>query len=198
MTLRRFQTHRAAVALKLTFVMALAMSTAQSQSGGVAFNEAEKWTDYTCVGQEVCSVGDFNGDGRDDIVAFVRSSQTGTAVGDAWVALSIPNLRSFAQAQKWSDWICVRQEVCVVGDFNRDGLDDVAAFVGDTQAGAAGEMFGWPFPQASHFYRHKSGTTSCVLIKKSVLLATSTEMAAMILCPSSEIRRPAQDRAMLG
>jgi hypothetical protein len=116
-------------------VLALATPAVQSQSSGFQFALAEKWSDWMCVGQEVCAVGDFNRDGRDDIVAFVRSSQPGATLGDAWVALSIPNVPGFAQAQKWSDWICVRQEICVVGDFNRDGLDDVAAFVRDTQAG---------------------------------------------------------------
>ena len=33
-------------------------------------------------------VGDFNNDGRDDVVAFVRNSQEGVGQGDAWVALS--------------------------------------------------------------------------------------------------------------
>jgi hypothetical protein len=79
-------------------------------------------------------VGNFNGPfGPDDVIAFVRNTQTGIGQGDAWVALST-GFR-FAIAQKWSDWICIGQEVCGVGDFNHDGRDDVIAFVRETQSG---------------------------------------------------------------
>jgi hypothetical protein len=38
-----------------------------------------------CVGQEICAVGDFNGDHLDDVIAFA-----GAGLGDVWVALSAP------------------------------------------------------------------------------------------------------------
>jgi hypothetical protein len=102
-------------------------------STGIKFGPAQKWSDFMCVGQQVCSVGDFNGDGWDDIIAFVRDTQTLSGRGDAWVALS--NGSSFGPRQKWSDWFCIGQEVCATGDFNNDGRDDVIAFVRDTQTG---------------------------------------------------------------
>ena len=102
-------------------------------SNGNGFGPREKWSDWMCIGQEVCDVGDFNHDGYDDVIAFVRDNQTDVGRGDVWVALS--NGSSFGPAQKWSDWMCIGQEVCAVGDFNRDGRDDVIAFVRDTQSG---------------------------------------------------------------
>jgi hypothetical protein len=100
-----------------------------------SFGPAEKWSDWICVREEVCSTGDFNGDGRDDVIAFVRDTQTGAGRGDVWVALS--NGTSFGPAEKWSDWICVGEAVCAVGHFDWSWRgDDAIAFVRDTQTGA--------------------------------------------------------------
>ena len=44
-----------------------------------------KWHDNFCFGTEVPLVGDFNGNGRDDVAAFTRGS-----TGNAYVALSNP------------------------------------------------------------------------------------------------------------
>ncbi|MGH2542720.1 MAG: hypothetical protein ACRDIB_07980, partial [Ardenticatenaceae bacterium] len=49
---------------------------------------AEQWADFFCVGQEVCGTGDFNGDGADDLVAFVHDTQGGDARGNVHVARS--------------------------------------------------------------------------------------------------------------
>ncbi len=94
-----------------------------------------RWHDWFCVGEEICGVGDFNGDGKDDIIAFVRSTQSGDAEGNAWVSLSTGS--SFGPAQVWHDWFCVGEEICGVGDFNGDGKDDIIAFVRSTQGGDA-------------------------------------------------------------
>ena len=67
------------------------------------------------------------------MIAFVRNTQTGVGRGDAYVALSTGS--SFGPAQRWSDSICIRQEVCSIGDFDADGRDDAMAFVRNTRAG---------------------------------------------------------------
>lgn len=92
-----------------------------------------KWHDSFCYGEEVCTVGDFNGDNADDIIAFVRSTKTGAGAGDVWVALSTES--SFGEASLWHDSFCYGDEVCTVGDFNYDNRDDIVAFVRSTKTG---------------------------------------------------------------
>jgi hypothetical protein len=103
------------------------------RSTGINFGAPQKWHDFMCVGQQVCAAGNFDHQLGDDIIAFVRDTQTATGRGDVWVALSTGN--GFAPRQKWSDFFCIGQEVCAVGDFNADDKDDVIAFVRDTQTG---------------------------------------------------------------
>ena len=54
-------------------------------SNGDSFDSAAAtiWNDDFCYNEEVCTVGDFDGDGNDDIVAFTRGGY-----GDVYVALS--------------------------------------------------------------------------------------------------------------
>jgi FG-GAP-like repeat len=119
---------RRASAIVLGSVIALVTSSFQARA---QFTPAQKWSDWMCIGQELCLTGDFNGDGRDDAIAFVRNTKPGVPQGDVWIALS--NGAGFGPRQKWHDWICSNGEVCAVGDFNRDGRDDVFAFGGSTQ-----------------------------------------------------------------
>ena len=55
---------------------------------GFGPNPGTLWHRSFCQRGEVCQVGDFNGDGRDDIVTFIRNSAPGERVGDVLVALS--------------------------------------------------------------------------------------------------------------
>jgi len=102
-------------------------------SDGAAFGAGTLWRDRFCTGAAVCATGDFDGDGRDDVVSFVRSSQSGEAEGDVLVALSTG--LQFDPVSRWATFFCVEDEVCGVGDFNGDGRDDIVAFRRTTSAG---------------------------------------------------------------
>jgi len=91
-----------------------------STGGGFSSGLAEH--DWFCVGDEVCKTGDFDGDGRQDLVTFTRGTS-----GDAYVALSTGTGFN-GWGWKWHDNFCVGDQVCLTGDFNGDGRDDLAAF----------------------------------------------------------------------
>ncbi|MEW1839195.1 FG-GAP repeat protein [Nonomuraea angiospora] len=52
-------------------------------NGGKFVQDNWKWHDHFAVGNEIPAVGDFNGDGRDDVVSFGRGTN-----GDVYVSLS--------------------------------------------------------------------------------------------------------------
>lgn len=101
-----------------------------SLSDGEGFNEIEFWSDDFArndgwsVARHERDLGDFNGDGRADIVAFgegnadvALSTGSGFEDGESWVDnLSI--------AQGWRNNIHDRE----VGDVNGDGFDDIVGF----------------------------------------------------------------------
>ncbi len=96
-------------------------------STGSGFSTGSVWHGSFCYGEEVCTTGDVNGDGKDDIIAFVRSTKTDNGAGDVWVALSTGS--GFGASAVWHGDFCYRDEVCRVADVNGDGRDDIVAFV---------------------------------------------------------------------
>jgi hypothetical protein len=87
-----------------------------------------KWHDYFAAGSELASVGDVNGDNKDDIVTFTRGS-----AADVYVALSRGSYFA-GTGVKWHDYFAAGTEIPGVGDFTGDGRADVATF---TRGGAA-------------------------------------------------------------
>ncbi len=117
-------------------------------SNGSSFNSPVKWNEFFCVGNETCDLGDFNGDGKDDAIAFLRSNYS-DKIGDVMVTLSTGS--SFPSATKWHDDFCRDELVCTTGDFNGDGRDDIISFVrstylDDQQGDVYVALSAWPRP----------------------------------------------------
>lgn len=81
-----------------------------------------KWHEWFAPNSETPLVGDFNADGKDDIVTFVMDSGA-----DVWVALSGGS--SFGTASVWHGSFGFPGEQVRVGDFNGDGKDDIVTAV---------------------------------------------------------------------
>jgi len=87
-----------------------------------------RWKSNFCPGLAVPMVGDVNGDGRADILSFIRSSQSGSARGDVMVALSSGS--NFGDSNRWHNWFALGSEVPLVGDVDGNGKDDILTFTG--------------------------------------------------------------------
>src|SRR5439155_1514197 len=111
-----------------------------SLSSGTGFGGGMKWHDWFCVGAEIPDSGDFDGDGKADIITFHRGASGDSAQGYVWVALSTGT--GFGPSQLWSTWFCINGEIPVVGDFNGDGKADIATVVRGTgtQTSSAGDI----------------------------------------------------------
>jgi hypothetical protein len=71
--------------------------------------------------------GDFNGDGKDDIVTFTHG-----ALSDVYVALSNGTL--FGPGVKWHEFFGLAGEFPYTGDFDGDGKDDAVTFTHNSLA----------------------------------------------------------------
>ncbi len=112
----------------VTFTCGTAGDVYVALSTGSGFGPGVKWADHFCVDDERPAVGDFDGDGRDDVVTF-----TGGTQGDAYVSLS--NGAAFVQeGWLWHDNFAIGQELAGAADVDGDGRDDVITFTRGTAA----------------------------------------------------------------
>jgi len=83
-------------------------------------------SDVFCRDGEECRLGDVDGDGMKDVIAFGHGV-TGT---DVWVGYASNGWfgYSFGPPQQKSSYFCVAGESCEVADVNGDGRDDLVAF----------------------------------------------------------------------
>ncbi|MGW7289207.1 DUF4185 domain-containing protein [Streptomyces sp. NPDC054847] len=118
-------------------------------SDGNAFGTGQKWHDHFAPGREVPAVGDFDGDGKDDIVTFTHDD-----AADVYVALSGGG--SFGTGQKWHDDFAAWGSFPAVGDVDGDGRDDLISFIQGAEADVyvalnEGGRFGAPRKAHDHF-----------------------------------------------
>jgi hypothetical protein len=106
-------------------------------SNGSSFVNDKLWHNDFCADGETCAVADVNGDGKDDIISFLRGPDALGANGDVYVALS--NGTSFGAKDKWHKNICYKNHVCTLADINGDGRDDLVTF---TQEDASWPEYG--------------------------------------------------------
>jgi hypothetical protein len=109
-------------------------------SDGTKFGTGTIWHGDFASGNETPAVGDFNGDGKDDIVTFVKGTS-----GDVYVALSTGS--GFGIGIRWHDLFSTGGEIPGVGDFTGDGKDDIITFTRGTSgdvyvASSDGAQFG--------------------------------------------------------
>jgi hypothetical protein len=103
------------------------------------FGFVQKSNDHFCVAAESCAVGDANGDGNADIIAFEHEyTNAGVFVGLSKVSppvfpIILDRVR-FSFDGKWAQGFCFFNEECAVGDVNGDRKADIIVF----QRGAAG------------------------------------------------------------
>jgi hypothetical protein len=109
-------------------------------SNGSSFGQRQRWhTDFSPAG-EIPLVGDFNGDGKDDIVSFAQHPQA--QIGNAPVRVALSNGQSFGAASVWQTDFSPAGEIPMVGDFNGDGKADIVSFARRAQFAPDGTMIG--------------------------------------------------------
>ncbi|WP_399891179.1 FG-GAP-like repeat-containing protein [Streptomyces sp. BBFR51] len=90
-------------------------------NGTNGFGPGQLVHEHFARGTEQPRVGDVNGDGKDDIVAFTQGANS-----DVYVALS--DGARFGTGQLWNEFFAPTGEFPYLGDYDGDGKDDIVTF----------------------------------------------------------------------
>lgn len=74
------------------------------------------------------SLGDANGDGKDDLIIFQHGDGQAAGSANTYVALSTGVGFQFPPQHVWNAGFCITEQDCQVADVNGDGRDDIVAF----------------------------------------------------------------------
>ena len=91
---------------------------------------------------EIPGIGDFNGDGRDDLVKFTQKAEPDVGPATVYVSLKLNDNGSLGDNTLWHKFFSLKGEIPMVGDFNGDGKDDIVTFTQQEQKDAAGNIIG--------------------------------------------------------
>ncbi|WIV57051.1 FG-GAP-like repeat-containing protein [Amycolatopsis nalaikhensis] len=111
-----------------TFTLGTAGDVYVALSDGTKFGASSLWHGDFGFGAELPYVGDFTGDGKDDVAVFTRGT-----TGDVYVATS-DGTKFIGNGVKWHDNFAFNAEIPAIGDFTGDGKDDIAVFTRGTAA----------------------------------------------------------------
>ncbi|GIJ76180.1 Repeat domain-containing protein [Micromonospora phaseoli] len=111
----------------ITFTRGASAHVYVALSTGTSFGPSQLWHTRFAVGNETPVVGDFNGDGRDDIATVTRGIRVHPSTNrTVFVALS--NGSQFVgTGVSWTSGFPGADAIPLVGDFDCDGRDDLVA-----------------------------------------------------------------------
>lgn len=111
----------------ITFTRGAGADVFVARSTGSSFGPSQKWHDWFAYGNESPVVGDFNGDGRDDIATVTRGVRGDHSVNRRVYVATSNGSQFVGTAVVWTTEFPGSDAIPLVGDFNCDGRDDLAA-----------------------------------------------------------------------